>query len=314
MNVAIIGLGTIAKRVAQGVNFASQATLYAVGARDIKRAQQFKEHYGAQVAYGCYEQLLEDPQVELVYVCVPNHLHHDLIKQCLSAKKHVICEKIMVTEIAELEALFSLAKQNQCFLMEAHKTVFTPLNQKIFQLVQDGIIGALRQIRAEYSYRLFDDDIQPDHWSVDPIYGGCAFDIGVYPTCFANYYANSMIQHAQTSKTHMPNYGCDFGLQALVTYENGIQASISSSWLYTPEAKGTGYLIGDLGYICIPAFWKGTKAYVYTNGTKQEIEVTMDSDFTGEIEHAIACISNNLLQSPLMGYTQSKAILELVKR
>ncbi|TDW20561.1 putative dehydrogenase [Breznakia blatticola] len=312
MNVAILGLGGIAKRVALGVTYAKNASLYAVAARDIKRAQAFQEQYDAVHAYGSYDEVLADPQVELVYICVPNALHYDLVCKCLQANKHVICEKIMVTTHKELKQLFDLAKEKQCFLMEANKTVFTPLNQKLYQMIANGVIGKLQFIKAEYSARLLDDPLPDTHWVLDPVTGGCAFDIGVYPTCFAHYYANSKVKEITKKKTYIDAYACDFGLHAMITYENGIQADIMSNWLYTPENKGCAYLIGEKGYIKIPAYWKEKVAYIYVDGKEEIIAVDMQSDFSGEIEHAVACIEHQIYESPIMGYTQSKAILEVV--
>ena len=87
---AIMGLGYIASRVAQGIQYAKNAQLYAVASRDIKKANSFKEQFHAQVAYGSYQEMLEDDKVDIVYICTPNHLHYSQIKLCFSYHKHVI--------------------------------------------------------------------------------------------------------------------------------------------------------------------------------------------------------------------------------
>ncbi|MBR5317898.1 MAG: Gfo/Idh/MocA family oxidoreductase, partial [Lachnospiraceae bacterium] len=94
-NVGIIGLGNIANRVAKGVLCSKNACLYAVASRSVDNAKSFANKYGALNYYGSYEEMLNDPKVDLVYICTPNTLHYEQIKLCFAYGKHVICEKPM---------------------------------------------------------------------------------------------------------------------------------------------------------------------------------------------------------------------------
>lgn len=312
MKIAILGLGNIAQRVALGIKEVKDANLYAVASRDIEKAEAFKEKYGAKMAYGSYEDLLRDQEVELVYICTPNHLHYEQIKQCFEYKKHVICEKPLVSNRSEVEKLFALTKAHGCFLMEAEKTIFTPLNQKLKAMVEAGVIGNLLSIKADYCYNILEENLPENHWAYDRQYGGCSYDVGVYPICFANYFAGADIFDVKAEAATYQDFICDFNMNAHVIYQNGIVASINSSWLYTTLHKGCAYLIGEEGYIEVPSFWKGKEAILVKDGKKEKIVVTMKSDFTGEIEEAVRCIQQGLKESTKLGKHESLEIMKVL--
>lgn len=311
-NVGIIGLGNIANRVAKGVLCSEKSCLYAVASRSIDNAKSFANKYGALSYYGSYEEMLNDPKVDLVYICTPNTLHYEQIKLCLSHGKHVICEKPMVKNEEQVRALFALARDKGCFLMEAEKTMFTPLNKKIKEMILEGVIGKLHTIRAQYCSDGL-DGLSLDHWVLGEEFGGCTYDIGVYPICFAHFYADSKIKEFQAEAVKSPDFKCDFGMDADVFYENGIYSNVRSNWFYQAENKGKAVLVGDKGYFEIPAYWKGNKAYLHKDGVITEITVNMASDFEGEITHAVECIEAGLLESPVLGEEMSVEIIRVVE-
>ena len=150
-NVGILGLGNIANRVAKGVLCSEKASLYAVASRKIENAKSFADKYGAKTYYGSYEEMLKDSEVDLVYICTPNAFHYEQIKLCLSYGKHVICEKPMVKNEMQVRELFAFARDKGCFLMEAEKTMFTPLNRKIKKMITEGtIVSASSKIFSKY--------------------------------------------------------------------------------------------------------------------------------------------------------------------
>ena len=122
--------------------------------------------------------------------------------------------------------------------------MFTPLNVKLKKMVEEGVIGTLRTIRAEYSSEVL-GHIEEDHWVLGETMGGCTYDVGVYPICFSHYFAAAGIKELCTQAFRHPRFVCDFGMQADVFYENGVYAFLQSSWFYTPEHKGTAVLVGD---------------------------------------------------------------------
>ena len=311
-NVAILGLGNIANRVAKGVVCSDKAKLYAVASRNIENAKCFADKYASETYYGSYEEMLKDPNVDLVYICTPNAFHYEQIKLCLSYGKHVICEKPMVKDEIQVRELFAMAREQGCFLMEAEKTMFTPLNKKIKAMIEDGAIGKLHTIRAQYCSEGL-DGLPLDHWVLEEEFGGCTYDIGVYPICAAHFYANSQMKEMHTEAVKNPEFKCDFGMDADIFYENGIYANVRSNWFYQAENKGKAVLVGNKGYFEIPAYWKGNKALLHKDGIVTEIEVDMESDFEGEVTHAIECIEDGLLESPILGEEMSVEIIRVVE-
>ena len=311
-NVAILGLGNIANRVAKGVICSPKACLYAVASRNVENAKKFAEKYAASVYYGSYEEMLKDPKVDLVYICTPNTFHYDQIKLCLSYGKHVICEKPMVKNEEQVRELFAMAREQGCFLMEAEKTMFTPLNKKIKEMINQGEIGKLHTIRAQYCSEGL-EGLPLDHWVLGENFGGCTYDIGVYPICAAHFYADSSMKEFQAEAVKSSDFKCDFGMDTDIFYENGIYANVRSNWFYQAENKGKAILVGDKGYFEIPAYWKGNKAYLHKDGIVTEIEVAMESDFEGEITHAVECIEEGLTESPILGEEMSVEIIRVAE-
>lgn len=311
-NVGILGLGNIANRVAKGVLCSEKASLYAVASRKIENAKSFADKYGAKTYYGSYDEMLKDSEVDLVYICTPNAFHYEQIKLCLSYGKHVICEKPMVKNEMQVRELFAFARDKGCFLMEAEKTMFTPLNRKIKKMITEGTIGKLHTIRAQYCSDGL-DGLPEDHWVLGEDFGGCTYDIGVYPICVAHFYADSKMKEFQAEAVKNPEFKCDFGMDADVFYENGIYATVRSNWFYQAENKGKAVLVGEKGYFEIPAYWKGNKAYLHKEGQVTEIVVDMESDFEGEITHAIECIEEGLTESPILGEEMSVEIIRVAE-
>ncbi|MGX8834632.1 Gfo/Idh/MocA family protein [Amedibacillus sp. YH-ame6] len=311
MKIGIIGLGKIAKRVAKGVQYAHNAELYAVASRNLENANEFKENFGANVAYGSYEELLSDDNVELVYICTPNVLHKEHIMLCLKYRKHVLCEKPFVSNQEQLQECFSYAKQQGCFLMEAEKTLFTPLNQKLKKMVEEGVIGKLRYIEAGYCTKMDVKEYPKDSWLFRKEDGGSFYDVGVYPICYANLFANASLAHVEVMKQNSAYAGIDILTQAMLGYENGVMAYVRSSW--GVDMINQGYLYGDEGVIITDNFWKSTSAILRKDGKDTRIEVSMESDFTGEIEHAVDCIQQGYLQSPILSQERSEQIMKVLE-
>ena len=309
MNIVILGCGKIAHRVAIGIQH-SKANLYGIASRNKVKAKEFAKQYNIPNIFN-YEECFNNENVDIIYIATANPTHYDLIKQCLNHKKHVLCEKTMLATCNQINEVFDLAKENNCFLMEAHKTCFTPLQDEILNRVHE--IGTIKEIKAWYC-----DSFDPTHlseWNTEPNMGGSFYDIGVYPLCFSNLYANSSIKECTIDVSKYKNYDCDFDCLCKIIYENGIISNIQSSWTHKKENKGI--IIGDKGIIEIINFWKNTEAKITINNIEEIIQVNQDSDFTGEINHAVECVEKGLLESPRMSRKASlqiSTVLEEMKK
>lgn len=305
----ILGCGNIANRVAYGINCASNATLYAVASRDEKKAIDYKDKYGAQVYYTDYEEMCKDENIDAIYICTPNHLHYEQIELCFKHNKNVVCEKPMVKDSKQVQELFDKAKEANCFLMEAHKTCFTPLNKLLKERLDSNELGKIISIQGDYSYDC-NGYYTPDMWAMDPEYGGSSYDVGVYPVCFCNFMTDSPIKEVIGYPILKEGHQSDFGMLSQIEYENGVIAQANSSWMHFTPNKGNALILCEKGTIEVPAFWKSNKATIRSYGKEENIIVNMESDFAGEIEEASNCIEKGLLESPVMG---CKASLEIMK-
>lgn len=304
--IVIVGCGSIAHRIVQGIIY-SKGELYGIASRDIKKAEIFAQKYHIQHIYS-YEECFQDPQVDLVYIATANPAHDELTKKALENHKHVICEKPFVSSEKEIHELFEIAKKNNCFLMEAHKTCFTPLNQLLLNRIEE--IGKIKMIQAGYCAHFDESDLK--EWNIEEKMGGSFYDVGVYPICFSNLYANSDIKEISFDVDLYKDYLCDFEGQCRIVYENGIVSDLKCSWI--KEEKNQGIIIGENGIVEITNFWKNTIAKMILNGHEEIIEVEQKSDFTGEIDHAIECIEKGLLQSPIMSEKASCQISYVLEK
>lgn len=308
MNIAIIGCGYIATRVARGIIF-SEGNLYAVAARDKERARQFSLNF-PDCRYMDYDEVFSDENVDMVYIATINETHYGLIKRALENNKHVICEKPMLANDEQIKEVFALARKQNRFLMEAHKTCFTVLNRYLKPIVEEKI-GKIQHIYGQYCHTP-DIDSLKDCNIAEQTMGGCRFDIGVYPICFANLYADSEIKDVKITALEKDRYPTDIEMVADLVYENGITATVKSSWIDPSVNKGILY--GEKGRIEIINFWKNTEAVIiYEDGSMEEIKVDQDSDFTGEVNEAVRCAGMGLLESPVMSEKASLEVMKVLK-
>ncbi|MBQ0065862.1 MAG: Gfo/Idh/MocA family oxidoreductase [Firmicutes bacterium] len=306
INIVVCGLGGISKRVAQGIQFAENAHLYGICSRSLEKAKAWQQEIPVEHIFTSYQDVYADADVDCLYFCTPNNTHYSLVKDALCNGKSVMCEKPMVYSFKQLEELFKIAESNHCFLMEAQKTMFSPLLEKVLEAIENGIIGKIKHVDASYCFdmRAYAD---PDQWHFQKG-GGVAGDIGVYPICGVYKIANSAPASIQIFKKNYQEYPVDFVYEAYITFENGVTGSIHSNWIENKIDKGSMFIFGEQGTIEIPAFWKGKIAYVH-NARPETIEVSFDSDFTAEIEHAASCIEKGLCASPMLSFEKTKEIL-----
>ncbi|MBM6808657.1 Gfo/Idh/MocA family protein [Faecalicoccus pleomorphus] len=309
-NICILGLGSIAQRVAKGIQYAKNARLYAVCSRSQNKAGAFAKQFSIPCFFDSMEIMLEDKNVDVVYICTPNTLHKEHILSCLSYGKHVICEKPMVLHTDDLIECFAMAKAKNCFLMETHKCVFTPLNQKIHQMIQEGAIGKVHLIEAQDADDLLVQKKNVSSWHFEKEGGGCLYDIGVYPIAYANFMAQSSIKQVQLMDQKADDR-FTVHAQANILYENGIMAHIATSWV--SKMENTAHIYGEKGSIHCHNFWKNREAVLIRDGKEERITVSMQSDFTGEVEHAIECIEQGYTQSKVMGQDASEQVLKVIE-
>ncbi|HEY8647527.1 MAG TPA: Gfo/Idh/MocA family oxidoreductase [Gaiellaceae bacterium] len=173
----IISTADINRRVIPGAHASPKVDLVAVASRDQARAEAYAKEWNIPRAYGSYEALLADPEIEAVYISLPNTMHCEWSIKSVEAGKHVLCEKPMSRHTSEVEETFDAAKQAGRLLSEAFMYRHNPQTKRVKQLVAEGAIGELRVVRSVFSYSLYDPDNIRLRTDVE---GGALMDVGCY--------------------------------------------------------------------------------------------------------------------------------------
>jgi len=212
------------EKVIPGINRSKTAFVAAIASRDIGRAKTAAEELGIEKAYGSYEELLADPDIEVIYNPLPNHMHVPLTLQALAAGKHVLCEKPVALDAAEAEKL--LAAAGDRLVMEAFMVRFHPQWLKMRELVQSGELGEVRAIQCFFSYF----NREPGNIRNNPdIGGGALLDIGCYPMVAGRFLFDAEPQRVIALIERDPDFGTDRLSSALLDFGGGRRVDFTVS-------------------------------------------------------------------------------------
>jgi xylose dehydrogenase (NAD/NADP) len=174
----ILGPGRIAPRIARALTDNRRGHLRAVASRDPERGRAFAARHGAAVVHATYEALLADPEVDVVYIALPNGLHAEWTVRALDAGKHVLCEKPFALTVEEVDRVIAAAARTGRIAAEAFMYLHHPQTLRALEIVRDGTLGDLQVVSSAFSFFL----THPDDPRVDPdLGGGSLWDVGCYP-------------------------------------------------------------------------------------------------------------------------------------
>lgn len=242
MKFAILAPGKIAAKMAKAVSGIPGVEKYAVASRSVDRAKIFADEWGFEKAYGSYEEMLADKEVELVYVASPHSHHYEHTKLCLEYEKNVLVEKAFTVNAKQAEELISLSRQKGLLLAEAIWTRYMPSRKMIKDLVDGGAIGEVTSLTANLGYILS----QVDRLQKPELAGGALLDLGVYPINFAKMVFDGKIEDVQSTAVLSP-LGVDWMNSITLTFEGGKMAVLHSNMLALTDRQGT--IFGDKGFI-----------------------------------------------------------------
>ena len=174
----IIGLGNIAEQFARDLALIPEAQLYAVASRSLEKANEFGATFSATKSYGDYDSLINDDQVDIIYIATPHNFHASLSVQALNAKKHVLCEKPIAINFAQASQMIAASKANNRFFMEAFWTRFNPSFTAILSKVRAGELGKIQYINADFGFIMNNGQNRLEDINLG---GGSLLDMGVYP-------------------------------------------------------------------------------------------------------------------------------------
>jgi len=308
-NWGIIGPGRIANQFAKGLQVIDDAAMYAIASTNLERAEAFANQYGGAKTYNSYEAMLNDPQVDGVYIATPHRYHFENIMQCLKAGKPVLCEKPLTVNANEARELIKTSHENKVFLMEALWSRFLPIYTVVRQWLDDKAIGDISLMVGTFGFNAPKD--ADDRWQNPELAGGTLLDMGIYPIAISQW-VMGIQPKSFVAMAHIGDTNVDELTTVLLKYENDVIAQFHSSFL---SNHVNDFLIyGNKGYIRIhPAFWATTKASLIVND--QELTVSRPlraGGFEYQTEEAMRCIRAGLLESPGMTHADTLANMELM--
>lgn len=308
MNISIMGAGSIARTMATTLQPLKDVNCYAVAARDIGRAQLFADKYGFEKAYGTYTDMLEDPNVELVYIATPHSHHYEHIKMCLNHGKHVLCEKAFTANARQAEEVLRLAEDRGLLLTEAIWTRYMPMRKTINDVIASGIIGKPTSIAANLGYPLehVERMVKPE------LCGGALLDLGVYVLNFASMVFGDDIESVTANCVKYPS-GVDAQETIMLTYRDGRMASLYSTMLAQTDRRG--FINGTNGYIEIENINNYESIRVYNLERKVVAEYAAPMQVTGyeyEVQAAMRAIREGQLECLEMPHYETVYMMQIM--
>ncbi|MFF7471787.1 Gfo/Idh/MocA family oxidoreductase [Streptomyces sp. NPDC008092] len=266
----ILATGGIAAAFAADLVDLPDAEITAVASRSAESAEAFAERFGIGRAYGDWESLARDEDIDVVYVATPHSAHRAAAGLCLEAGRNVLCEKAFTVNGREAAELVALAKEHDRFLMEAMWTYCNPLVRRLTALVADGAIGEVRTVQADFG---LEGPFPPAHRLRDPALGGGALlDLGVYPVSFAHLLLGE--PDGMSARAMLSEEGVDLQTGALLSWESGALAMVHCSIV-----GGTGTsasITGSRGRIDIPDGFFHPERFVLHRDGRDPQEFAMD--------------------------------------
>lgn len=306
IKIGILGLGGIARKMAHTVNITDGAVLYAVGSRDIEKAKAFAKDFGAAKAYGSYEELAADPEVQLIYVATPHAFHAENALLCLDHGKHVLIEKPAAANKKQAEQVFTKAREKRLFAGEAMWARFQPIQRTLEDIIKSGAIGEVTCITANTGGAM----TAVPRLALPELAGGALLDVGIYPLNFASMIINEPIKKI-TSTAVLTEKGVDGQNAFVITYESGKMAILGSSMLSEMDSLGVVY--GTKGRIEADFVINIRSLKVITDeGEKTITRPPQETGFEYELTAAINAIGSGKSEFPEMPHSETLKMLEIM--
>ena len=286
----IIGLGNIAHEFAEHFD-QETSELAAVASRTLDKAEAFAQRYHIPKAYGSYQEMLNDQEIDIIYIAVPNRQHSQHIMEALAANKHVLCEKAITMNKKELTEAMKLAEEKNLVLAEAMTIFNMPLYQQLRSLIDTNKLGALKMIQAPFgSYK----DPDPTNRFFNPeLAGGALLDIGTYAVSFARFFLSS--QPEVIASTMVP-FETGVDEQSVTILRNKENELATISLTFQAKMPKVGIVAFEEGYITITDYPRADRAeIIFNDGTKEWIESGSTAQAMNyEIENMVKTIKGEL--------------------
>ena len=304
----IVGAGNIAHSFSKDLALASGGELTAVASRNLDKARSFAKEYGAPNAFGSYEELFNSDMVDVIYIATPHTTHAKLSIAAMKAGKSVLCEKPVGVNKNEVEEMIKVAKESNVFFMEALWTRFNPTIKKVKEIVDNGTIGDIGYLHADFAFYALDRDengrlLNPD------LAGGSLLDIGIYPI-FLSYL---MLGIPKDIKASANFYKTGVEVQTSMIFDYDDAQSILYSGLNS-NSEMKAQIAGSKGSIFVHPRWHEASGYTLeVDGDSSVVEVgKVGKGYTYEIEEVHNCLNAGKTESDLWSHKNSIDLIEIM--
>ncbi len=287
INWAILGPGTIAADFAKAINEVN-GKIYAVGSRNIEKARDFANKYNIEKFYGDYDEMLNDDNIDVVYIATPHCNHYEYIIKSLTNNKNVFCEKAITVNGKQLKEIVDLANEKKLIVAEAMTIYHMPLYKKLRKIVDDGKLGKIKMIQVNFG-SLKEYDVTNRFFSPD-LAGGALLDIGTYALSFTRYFLSSQPEEILTT---VKKFETGVDEQSGIILKNSDDEMAVISLTMRAKQPKRGIVCGELGYITVENFPRADKATItYPDGS---VEIIEEGHGSKALEYEIECVNSMVM-------------------
>lgn len=307
MKLGILGAGGIASTMVKTVAGMKDVEAYAVAARDLERARVFAQKYEVKKAYGSYEEMLADDEVELVYIATPHSHHYLHAKMCLEAGKNVLCEKAFTVNAEQAQKLFDLAKEKKLLITEAIWTRYMPSRKMINDIIESGVIGEVTAVTANLSYTVS----HVERIRKPELAGGALLDVGVYPINFASMVLGDKVKDVKA--TAIFQNGVDILDSIAMVFEGDRMATLQCGAREISDRMGS--IFGTRGYMQVQNINNPEKITVFDTEHKEVASYVVPEQISGyeyEVESCMKAIQEGKLECPDMPHAETIRIMKIL--
>lgn len=304
--LGIIGAGWIADKMAEALAPLEDCRVHAIGSRSLEKAREFARRWNIPKAYGSYEELVDDPDVDLVYIATPHSHHYPHAMLALQHSRPVLVEKAFTANAAQAERLLDEAQRRGLFITEAIWTRYMPLSHKVKELIDSGVIGEPRVLTATLCYMMEHKEriVRPE------LCGGALLDLGVYALNFARMYFGTDITRTVSNVLLGPT-GMDMHECISLSYAGGRMANLQAGALCLNDRQGI--ISGTEGYVRVDNIncpervevWRDYE-FVQSFGKPEG----MVNGYEYQVMECRRCIGEGLTESPMMPHAETLSIMQ----
>lgn len=311
INWGIIAPGKIAQKFATALQGVNGAALYSVASRDLSRAHAFADQFGFETVAADYDALIADPKVDVIYIASPHTFHTEQSIACLSRAKPVLCEKPMSINAKQAQSVFTAAKDNNTFYMEAVWTRFMLMLAKVREIINSGRIGEIQTAQASFG---IDVPFSPQHRLYDPkLAGGALLDVGIYTITFAQWLMQTPPEQI-TAAAQLGTTGVDERTAVILRYPEGQLLTLNSA--INSKSNHEAWIFGSKGRIKMSAFWQCQEIALYPDDADGEQEIIKIphriNGYEGEIEEVNRCLRAGKIESDVFPWSESLTVMQIM--